>query len=190
MNDTRSVATKSLTSRDARHVADITTTCNASRHRERHAKRSDEVAHLARRATCRRHPTQHHRDVTCWSRHGATPWKPPKTPQNDPSPGTPQKPPKNPLFRPLPGTPISGVPAGAKFATPGFSGFSARGGPGGFRGPYMYCINRILGKTPGAQKCTFSWVFNNSPIRDTFLDSFWSNPKSTLFQGPPKNPLF
>ena len=47
---------------------DITMTCNeknfanpprqkikSSRHHERHAKRSDEVAHLARRATCRRH---------------------------------------------------------------------------------------------------------------------------------------
>ena len=115
------------------------------------------------------------------------------TPLRDPPPGAPPAPRKFPGR--APGGPRPGPPRGAPRGPPGGPPGAPQGTPK--MGPFgaLYTLFSIIeggswGGTPqgpsgaprgvppgGAKKCTFFWVFNNSPSRDKNLD-FFRGPKS------------
>ena len=103
---------------------------------------------------------------------GAPPAGPPPAPGNFPGapPGPPRAPRPGAPRGPPPGTPLWGPPGpiNISFCTYiGVFGGSRRGAPGGPPG--------------GAKKCTFFWVFNNSPSRDKNLHFF--SPRGAPGQG-------
>ena len=127
-------------------------------------------------------------------------WDPLRTPLRDPPGGPPRGGPRGggggPGGPPAPGGP--GAPRGAKFRPrahgPKFGRFRAKM-------VLFYSIGTPLGPpvggppwggraAGGAKKCTFFWVFNNSPSRDNLKFFFPRGPPRDPHFGPPPDPPF